>query len=201
MGFTRTLKKLVIQCVFCGLSACGTFVTYTGEELPDERVATVHCYSRYYFVYIESCRVQAVDGLRPGVSEMFGNTSKIRPGSHWIEIAFEKYFGGGGGVTDVCAFDMDLESNAVYQVKAHSLTTEISHLEKHGHSGFYGGSLDIEIAKATGTREVQRIHATCNPFGGSMCRKDEDCVHHPDIRCFPQERFSFGACRFKDAGQ
>lgn len=201
MDYVRTLSKMTVSCIFFGLSACSTFVTYTGNALPDEKVATIHCYSRYYFIYIESCRFQAVDGLRPTVSEMFGNTSKILPGSHWIEIAFEKYFGGGGGVTDICAFDMDLEPSAVYQVKAHSLTTEIPHLEKHGHRGFYGGSMDIEINKPSGVREVRRIHATCYPFGGSMCRKDDDCVRHPDIRCFPQDGFPFGQCRFKDAGQ
>lgn len=201
MDFISPLKKLTVSFIFFGLSACSTFVTYTGNELPDERVATFQCYSRYYFVYIESCRFQAVDGLRPSVFEMYGNTSKILPGSHWIEIAFEKYFGGGGGVTDVCAFDMNLEPGVVYQVKAHSLTTKISHLSKHGRRGFYGGSMDIEITKPSGLTEVRPIPATCYPFGGSMCRKDDDCVHHPDIRCFPQEGFPFGQCRFKDASQ
>lgn len=201
MDITRILKKPMALCIFCGLSACGTFVTYTGTELPDEEVATFRCYSRYYFVYMESCSFQAIDGLRPGVSVMFGNTSKILPGSHWIEIAFEKYFGGGGGVTDVCAFDMDLEPNTGYQVLAHSLTTEISHLAKHQHRDFYGGAMDIEITKPSGAREIRRVHATCSPFGGSMCRKDDDCVHHPDIRCFPRDGFPFGQCGFKDAGQ
>ena len=201
MGFIHIFRPLLVLFVFCGLAACSTFVTYTENALQDDKIATIHCYSRYYFVYLESCRVQAVDGLRPSLSEMFGNTSKMLPGSHWIEIAFEKYFGGGGGVTDVCAFDMHFEANAVYQVKAHSLTTEISYLAKHGHSGFYGGVIDIEITKPSGERGVQRIHVTCAPFGGSMCRKDEDCVHHPDIRCFPQDGFPFGMCLFKDARQ
>lgn len=198
MDIIRIFKYLIASFFSCSISACSTFVTYAGDRLPDEKVATLHCYSRYYFVYIESCRFQAVDGLRPGVSEMYGNTSKILPGSHWVEIAFEKYFGGGGGVTDVCAFDIDLEPGAVYQVKAHSLTTEISHVAKHGHPGFYGGLLDMEITKPSGTTEARRIHVTCNPFGGSMCRKNDDCVHHPDIRCFAQEGFQFGQCRFKD---
>lgn len=201
MHFIRHINGLVVLFIFCGLSACGTFLAYTGSELPDEQVAKVHCYSRYYFVYIESCRLQAVDGLRPSVSEMYGNTTKTLPGSHWIEIAFEKYFGGGGGVTDVCAFDMDFQADAVYQVKAHSLKTEISHLAKHGHSGFHAGSLEIEVTKPSRDRDVRRIQATCSPFGGSMCRKDDDCVHHPDIRCVPQEGFPFGICRFKDASQ
>lgn len=201
MGLMRSIRNQLAFLACCSQAACSTFVTYTGDELPDEKVATIHCYSRYYFVYLESCRFQAVDGLRPSVSELFGNTTKILPGSHWIEVAFEMYFGGGGGVTDVCAIDMDLESGAIYQVKAHSLKTEISHLAKHERHGFYGGTMDIEITKPNGAREVQSIHATCSPFGGSMCHKDEDCVHHPDIRCVPQEGFPFGQCQFKDAGQ
>lgn len=199
MELTYFLKKLTVSCAFCCLSACSTFVTYKGQELPDEKVVTFHCYSRYYFIYMESCRVQAIDGLRPDVFEMFGNTSKILPGPHWIEIAFEKYFGGGGGTTDVCAFDMDLEPGAVYQVKAHSLSTEVSHWAKHEYRGFYRGSMDIEVTNLSGVREVRSTLATCSPFGGSMCRRDEDCVHHPDIRCFPQEGFPFGQCRFEDA--
>jgi len=201
MDFIRVVKKVGVSCIFCSLSACSTFLTYTGNELPDEDVATFLCYSRYYFVYLESCRLQAMDGLRPGISELFGSTSKILPGAHWIEIAFESYFGGGGGVTDVCAFDIDLEPGAEYQVMAHSLTTEISHLAKHGHRDLYRGAMDVEITQASGARETRRIHATCSAFGGSMCRKDADCVHHPDIRCFPKDGFPFGRCGFKAAGQ
>ena len=189
----------LITAINCGLSGCSNFVTYSGHERPDAEISTFHCYSRYYFVYMESCRFQAVDGLRPEISEMFSNTSKILPGSHWIEVAFERYFGGGGGVTDVCAFDIDLQPGYVYQIKAHSLTTEISHLGKHGYRRFYGGSLDLEIISPSMAQEVRHVGVTCSFAGGSMCRKNEDCVPHPSIRCFPQEGFPFGACRFYDA--
>lgn len=189
---------LVIAAICCSLSACSSFVTYSGEKKPDIEVSTFNCYSRYYFVYLESCRFQAVDGLRPEVAEIFSNTSKILPGSHWIEVAFEKYFGGGGGVTDVCAFDIDLLPGYIYQIKAHSLTTEIGHLEKHDHHGFFGGSIDLEITSPSLIKELRRVSVTCNFAGGSMCRTNEDCVHHPNIRCSSQEGFPFGACRFVD---
>lgn len=147
---------------------------------------------------MESCRFQAVDGVRPEIAEMFSNTSKILPGRHWIEVSFEKYFGGGGGVTDVCAFDIDLQPSHTYQIKAHSLTRAIGFLEKHAHQGFYHGSIDLEITSPSMMKELRQVGVTCNFAGGSMCRKNEDCVPHPNIRCFPQEGFLFGACRFYD---
>ncbi|MBI2308008.1 MAG: hypothetical protein HYU78_11980 [Rhodocyclales bacterium] len=182
-----------------GIAACGHFVTYAEHDLPDAEIASVACYSRYYFVYIESCRIQAIDGLRPELSEMFGNTSKMLPGSHWVEVAFESYFGDGGGVTDVCAFDIELRPGAAYRIQAHSLKTAIGHLAKHGHQGFYGGSIELAMEAPAHAQEIRQIPVTCSFAGGSMCRKDADCVPHPDIRCFPQEGFLFGACRFIDA--
>lgn len=198
MGTLHLLGRLIAACGACALAACATFVAYTADESPSGPPATIQCYSRYYVVYMESCGFQAIDGLRPGLSQLFTNTSKVLPGPHWMEIAFESHFGGGGGITDVCAFDLDFEADAVYQVKAHSLTTEISALAKHGHIGFYRGSLDLAITKPSGATEDRRIAATCSAFGGSMCRKDDDCVHHPDIGCFPQDGFPFGQCRFRD---
>lgn len=192
---------LGIAAISGGIAACGTFVTYPERDLPAAEVASFACYSRFYFVYIGSCRVQAVDGVRPGLSEMFGSTSKLLPGRHWIEVAFESYFGGGGGVTDVCAFDIDVQPGHAYRVKAHSLTTDIGHLAKHGHPGFYGGSIALEIETPEAPArapEVRQVAVTCSFAGGSLCRKDADCVPHPDIRCFPQEGFPFGACGFLD---
>ncbi len=199
MNFQVKVSRLILAAICCGLSACSNFVPYPGEESSDAEISTFNCYSRYYFVYMESCRFQAVDGLRPKISEMFGNTSKIVPGNHWIEVAFEQYFGGGGGVTDVCAFDIDLKPGYSYQIKAHSLTTDIGHLAKHGHRGFYGGSINIEITSPLMEQEFRSASVTCSFAGGSMCRKHADCAPHPDIRCFPQEGFPFGVCRFRDS--
>lgn len=199
MNVQALTRRLAISVISCTLLACSNFVTYPGDPRPDAEVSIFNCYSRYYFVYLESCRFQAVDGLRPKISEMFGNTSRILPGSHWIELAFERYFGGGGGVTDVCAFDITLQPGHVYQVKAHSLATDIGHLAKHGHRAFYGGSIDLEVTSPAKETEIRKVAVTCSFAGGSMCRKDEDCVPHPDIRCFPQEGFPFGSCRFFDA--
>lgn len=194
----RLGRALWLGLVCCLAGGCSTFVAYPGPPLPDSDVATLSCYSRYYFVYIESCRFQAVDGQRPKLSELFGNASKMTPGPHWFEVAFEKYFGGGGGVTDVCAFDMEVQSGYSYQIKAHSLQTDIGLLAKHDQRGFYGGSLTIEVTSPARTQETRQVAVTCNFAGGSMCRRDSDCVPHPDIRCFPQQGFAFGACRFWD---
>lgn len=198
MNLRSEAACLSIAVTACCITACSNFVTYPEGDLPNAEVASFECYSRYYFVYMESCRVQAVDGVRPRLSEMFGNTSKMLPGRHWIEVAFERYFGGGGGVTDVCAFDIDVQPGHVYRARAHSLTTDIGHLAKHGHQGFYSGSITLEIEAPAHTQEVRQISVTCSFAGGSMCRKDADCVPHPDIRRSPQEDFPFGACRFLD---
>lgn len=180
------------------LSGCSNFVAYSGAPLPDTEIATVNCYSRNYLIYFESCRFQALDGLRPEVSELFTNTGKLRPGKHWLEIAFESYFGGGGGITDVCAFDMDLQSGYRYKIQAHSLKTEIGQLEKHGYPGFYAGSVTVEISAPGMEATHQLVPVTCSFAGGSMCRKTEDCVRHPDIRCVPQMDQTFGACQLID---
>lgn len=198
MLLVRPFARLSAVCAVGGLvGGCATFVTYSGDPRDADEVATLHRYSRYYVVYMASCGFQAVDGRRPRLSQIFTNTSELLPGSHWVEIAFEGWVGGGGGITDVCAFDLDVEAGAVYQVKAHSLTTAVPHLAKHSTPGFYRGTLDVSISRPSGSAEVRRVEATCSAFGGSMCRKDADCVDHPDIACFPQAGFPFGQCRFR----
>lgn len=191
-------KRSIPILVCCGLAACGEFVTYPDRGIPPTEVAAFSCYTRFYVVYLESCSIQAVDGARPGISELFGNTSRILPGSHWLEVAFERYFGGGGGITDVCAFDMNLLPGYGYQIKAHSLQTDLDHLDKHDRQSFYGGSIDVAAISPSGQEDLRHVSATCNFGGGSLCRQDRDCVPHPDIRCFPQAGFPFGLCKFKD---
>jgi hypothetical protein len=192
------VRWVVLIAATCYLSACSTFTPYPEELFSAKDASTFNCYTRYYFVFMGGCKFQAIDGKRTKVSEMFSTTAKIPPGSHWLELAFESYFGGGGGVTDVCAFDYDTKGGYSYQVMAHSLRTDIGHLAKHGRLGFYGGGVDIEVSSPLGKREVQRVSVTCSFSGGSMCRKQADCVEHPDIRCVPQEGFSFGKCGFRD---
>lgn len=187
----------MLALVSCMASACSTFVAYSGPELPDPEVATVECYSRYYFVYLESCSVTAIDGRRPGLSQLFSNTSKVTPGRHWLEIAFERYFGGGGGVTDVCAFDLDVNAGHVYRISAHSLKTDIGLLAKHSSPSFYSGSLDLGVTSPAEARETHQIKVTCSFGGGSMCRQISDCSPHPDMQCIPQEGHSFGRCGFE----
>lgn len=195
----RSAQRAILAALCLSIGACSNFVAYEGAERPEREVATLDCYSRYYFVYLESCRFQAVDGMRPTLSQTFASTTKALPGPHWVEVAFESYFGGGGGVTDVCAFDVALEAGHAYRIGAHGLKTDIAHLAKHGHRGLYGATIDLEVAKPSGAREILRTRATCSFAGGSLCRKDEDCVPHPDIRCVPQQDFPFGACRLQDA--
>ena len=193
MSLLRSARRrlLVISC--CVLSACGTFKTYPGATLPDREVATVRCYFRFYLVAETHCRFTAVDGLRTGLSQIETETTKILPGSHWIEMEFERAAAGGAG-GDICALDLDVQPGYVYQIKAGSLHKNIKWYEKP--RGLFAGSVDVRAIPPSGTAEDRQIAVTCG--GGSMCRKDEDCVPHPDIRCVPQEGFPFGECRFKN---
>jgi hypothetical protein len=174
---------------------CSTFVAYSGPTLPDTQVATLRCYWRYYLVYIGECHVSAIDGRRPGISQIMGITSKLAPGNHWVEFGVEQYFGGGGGKTDVCAFDFDFEAGYQYQIKAHSLEFDVGWMAKHSPI-LYAGSVVVEATSPGGQSQAHKVNATCSFGGGSFCRETSDCVPHPDIRCFPQEGHSFGKCGF-----
>jgi hypothetical protein len=176
-------------------SSCRTFVTYSGPPLPDTQIATLKCFWRYYFVYIGECHVSAIDGRRPGISQLMSITSKLEPGHHWVEFGVEHYFAGGGGVTDACAFDFDFDAGYQYQIKAHSLETDIGWMAKHN-TTLYTGKIAIEAVSSTGKTMMYQIKTTCSYGGGSLCRKTSDCVSHPDISCFPQEGHSFGKCGF-----
>jgi hypothetical protein len=187
------VKLTLFAALLC--SSCSTFVAYPGPALPDAQVATLKCFWRYYFVYIGECHVSAIDGQRPCISQLMSITSKLKPGGHWVEFGVEHYFGGGGGVTDVCAFDFDFEAGYQYQIKAHTLESDIGWMAKHS-SDLFTGSISIEATSPTGQTQTHRVKTTCSFGGGSLCRKTSDCVPHPDISCFPQEGYLFGKCGF-----
>ncbi len=177
-------------------AGCGTFVAYPGPSLSDAEVATVTCFWRYYFVYLEECHVSAVDGRRPGVSEFANLTTKLTPGSHWVEFGIERYFGGGGGTTDVFVLEHDFEAGREYHVKAHSFESDMAWMQKHG-GDLYTGSIEVEESGTAGETGTYRLETTCSFGGGSFCRRSEDCVPHPDIVCLPREGHSFGVCAFR----
>lgn len=176
------------------LTGCGTFVAYTGPALPDEEVATIHCFWRYYFVYSTECHISAIDGQRPEISQLMSLASKLKPGNHWIEFGVEHYFGGGGGTRHVCAFDFDFEAGHRYQIKAHSFKPDAPWMSGH----LYTGTVAVEAVSPAGQSQKYQINTTCSFGGGSLCRKTSDCVPHPDIRCIPQEGFSFGMCHLNN---
>ncbi len=176
-------------------SACSTFVTYSDQNLPDTDIAVLKCFLCYYFVYISECHVSAIDGQRPEVSQLLGLTSKLKLGRHWVEFGIEHYFGGGGGITDVCAFDFDFDAGYQYQIKAHTLETDIGWMARRN-VNLYTGTISIEAVDPAGQTQTYQTKTTCKFGGGSLCRKTSDCVPHPAISCFPQEGYSFGICSF-----
>lgn len=177
-------------------AGCATFVAYPGPPLPDAEVATITCFWRYYFVWIEECHISAVDGRRPKLSQLANLTTKLPPGRHWVEFGIERYFGGGGGKTDVCAMEHDFEAGHAYHLNAHSFEADISWMQKHG-SDLYSGSIEIEeTGPERGARKSYRLETTCSFGGGSLCRTTADCVQHPDIVCQLREGHPFGKCVF-----
>jgi hypothetical protein len=163
--------------------------------MPDSEVATLECYFREYLVYSTDCTFAAVDGLRTSLSQMQTKTAKVPPGSHWIQVEFESYFGGGRGGND-CGFDIELQPGHVYQIMSGSLHLETSWYRAR--KGFDKGSIEVRVRSSSGMQEDRHVEVTCGVDGGAMCRKDEDCLPHSDMKCIPQEGFPFGQCRFKD---
>lgn len=174
-------------------AGCGTFIVDPESARPDAERATLTCFWRFYFVYIEECHVSAVDGQRPGVLQFSSLTTRLMPGRHWVEFGLESYFGGGGGTTDVCAFEHEFAAGHEYHLQAHSFEADVSWLQKHGNL-LYSGSIAIEERGPGGETRTYRLPTSCSFGGGSLCRKTEDCNPHPDIVCQPQPGHPFGRC-------
>ena len=64
MPLKRLTLPKTLAVLFAGVlvSACGTFVTNTGQPLSEAEGVNLNCYWRYYFLAIEECHVSAVDG-------------------------------------------------------------------------------------------------------------------------------------------
>jgi len=134
-------------------------------------------------------------GKRPGALQFANVTAEFAPGHRWVEFEMERYFGGGGGTSDICAFEHDFLAGHRYQIFAHSLKPNIRWLQKHA-ATLYSGSIELEETRPDGTVIVHRPALACN-FGGSLCRTTADCVPHPDIVCQPQPGYPNGRCGFK----
>ena len=186
------------------LAGCGTVVAYPGPERPDSEIASIECYSRYCFVYIGSCQITAVSGRRPETNPIYATGARVAPGKQWFEVAFERYFGGGGGVSDVCAFDLDMRAGRSYQIRAHSLNVDAGLLSRHG-ATLYKGSLPIATRSGAGADETLTVPLTCRPFGGALCREVSDCGANPaalrDVSCMKSPEFGFGRCVHPGVGR
>jgi len=168
-------------------SGCATFVAHSEPGLSPDETVTLRCYMRYYFVFIEECHVSAVDGLRPGPTTVASLNAEIAPGSHWVEFEMERYFGGAGGVTDVCAFEFDFVAGHRYRIIAHSV-------ESAGWSaGLRHASLELEERPTDGDALRHRLALVCTA-GGELCRTAEDCSRHPSATCRLEEGFPYGQC-------
>ena len=175
--------------------ACSTFVADSGRELADAQAVTVSCSARNLLIAMSGCQITAIDGQRPSLGELFNWSGKLAPGRHWIEIELSQFFGGGGGTTDVCALEADFGAGRHYVILSQSATFDIGWAAKHS-GALYTGSV-LLTSGAAGAEQEDRVRMTCSFGGGSLCRRDVDCVPHPDIRCMAQPGMDFGACRFK----
>jgi hypothetical protein len=96
-------------------SACGTFVSRIAGSLPEAERVAVHCYWRSHFVCIGECHVTAVDVGRPGALRFANVTTGLAPGHRSVEFGIDRHAGGGGGTTDVCAFEHDLVAGHTFK--------------------------------------------------------------------------------------
>ncbi|WP_374674158.1 hypothetical protein [Ideonella sp.] len=157
--------------------------------------ATLQCYWREYFVYSKECHITAVNGQRPTLrlweSGVF--TASVPLGRQWIEIEMQAFAFGGGGTTDVCAFEHNFLPGVHYRIRPGSEAFEISATQKHNPAlAPYRGSLVIESASTE--QASQRVDLSCTHGGGSLCRSTGDCVKHPNVRCERREGEAFGKC-------
>lgn len=174
------------------VSGCGTFISPAAEGLPAAERVTLQCYWRYYFAYIDECHVTSVDGHRPGALQFANITTELAPGRRWVEFGIERYFGGGGGVTDVCAFEHDFLAGHRYRIVAHTIKRDVGWLQRF-EMALYTASIELEATPPDGAVVIHRPALTC-AMGGSLCRTTADCVPHPDIVCTPAPGHAYGIC-------
>jgi len=171
---------------------CGTFVSPAAERLPEAERVTLQCYWRFYGVYIGACHVSSVDGRRTGVLDAANITTKLAPGHIWVEFSMESYFGGGGGVTDVCAFEHDFLAGHRYRIVAHTIKRDVGWLRRF-EIPLYTASIDLEATSPRGAIVIHRPALTC-ASSGSLCRTTADCEPHPNIVCTPVPGHAYGIC-------
>jgi hypothetical protein len=177
------------------VAACGTFSPYSNTELSDAEVASIECYWRYYFVFMEECSVSAIDGQRPGLSALYNKTSKLPSGDHWVEVQIEASLAGAHG-NSTCVFEYDFLAAHQYKINAHSLKADRKSPNVLTYP-LFAASINFDEISPKGASTAHEISAICSSGGGSFCRKASDCVPHPDITCVPLLGHSFGTCRWK----
>jgi hypothetical protein len=190
------MRRLLAVFVAAVCPGCATFVTYSGPALPDVEVVLLRCPGRFLVVGAVSCRVSAVDGLRPGVSQVMSRSARLAPGRHWVEFTVERYLGGSGGTAEVCALDLDFTAGLRYDIEVASYRADIGWVEQHG-GQLYGGSVNVRSTTSEGVSLAPRVALTCSFGGGSLCRASADCAPHPDIVCHPRPGYAFGQCGFR----
>lgn len=193
---SRRLLKLPALFAAVTISAlaggCGTFVSPAAEHLPEAERVTLQCYWRFYGVFIGECHVSSVDGYRTGALDFANITTELAPGHRWVEFGIEGYFGGGGGVTDVCAFEHDFLPGHRYRFLAHTFKRDAGWLQRL-ETRLYTASIHLEATSPSGAAMIQRPALTC-VSGGSLCRTTADCVQHLNIECKPVSGHAYGVC-------
>jgi hypothetical protein len=173
--------------MFAFLAACGTLETRTGLEREDSKIAVLEGYWRYLFLYIEQFGISSVDDKRAnGLLGYVGSVS-LPPGGHWIELTLQRNY----GTIAKCAFELEFDAEAHYQIKA----LKADGLLAHPLSSPYKGSIRIEVAASGKPAQTLDIAAVCTR-GELLCRKDSDCS--PNYPCHTEPGFDFGTCKPHD---
>jgi hypothetical protein len=171
-----------------------TFISNPELLDPAAGSATLHCYSRVYLVYLSSCSVTAVDGHRTTAREVFSLTTRLAPGTRWVEFQTQNYFGGSGGTSEVCAFTADFQEGREYQIKAHSLGLDPVPAGNPDLLPLQTGKIVVQSKASGGALDEVTVPVTCSHGGGSLCRSTSDCAASRSIGCVPQGSHAFGRC-------
>lgn len=177
-------------------AACGTFVAHGVPAGSPEEIIELRCHARWYLVYLEECHITSVDGQRPGIGQLANLGAELTPGRHWVEFEIERYFGGGGGTAQVCAFEYDFNAGSSYRIVAHSLEPDVDAIRQPG-GRLHGATIEMERAPAGGEVSTARLPTVCAP-SGSLCRTLADCQPHPDMACRMEAGHPYGSCSLSE---
>lgn len=98
------------------LGGCGTATTYDGPELPEEEVAVLEGYWRYYLLAMRIVQITKVDG-KPALATSPVTRVMLSAGRHSVELQVGTILGE-AGLTTRCSFAAQFERGHRYRIRS-----------------------------------------------------------------------------------